>query len=473
MHHQLQRLSSKFRWTQIVRNVAVTIRNFPILRSFAIRGGFAAICLLELSACAPMFQIHDTMIWPPGNETRAIPVDGVSWNCDPTEVITEAGAVTLRSDLLWIRGGSLEVAGGEFIQTRVALIALQKGLEARKDSLKDCSSGQVLIPRITAAVAELAPRSFAEDLNIRYGWNPHAPTYRTVDLLPGMMLRVEGGGTSRAGRELLAFNIDARLDFEVTSSFGQQSAAETPQSLNASTDLAFALSRLNMVVNPPPSPLMVKNITGIADLADPLGDANANAPTFRFWRLLYPATLAHNEALDTVDQTDKRIVLVGTRTTADMEILTAGIAAETSEANWGDLCDPAKAVVEKRTPKMAPSYSRCFNFRNRAIPIPMIRISVNGEGRWVPVGTVLGDILGQQEMPVPTSVVDFTPTTPALDRLVFTAERSRSTLQRLRLRRFFAGRYAALDKGIWTHEPSSSYSNLLRLPVVSGDQISW
>jgi hypothetical protein len=270
----------------------------------------------------------------------------------------------------------------------------------------------------------------------------------------------------------VTFNIEGRLDLEVTSTFGQDMGVETPTTLNVSTDLAPALSRLNMHVEPSPSALAVKNVTGIGDVTDPVGRADPNAPTFRFWRLLYPPMLFHNETFDYVHQEDRRIILLGSRTAADLEDFNKFIAGQNAEAGWSDMCDAVKAVGARRTPEITLGHVGCFTFRNRAIPVAMIHITVNGEQRWVPVGTVLGDVLGQDEMPVPTSVIDFTPAKPAADRLAFTSQRSRRTLQRLRLERFFSGHTAILDKSSGSRG-STQLDHLLRLPLVSGDKLSW
>lgn len=431
---------------------------FPVIKTSA-QSVFIVAIFLALSGCATPFVLSDVgggTIIPLGKANKAIPVAGVKWTCPDESITVGSSTVTLRKG--GFLGGTLQVVGGGALRSRDDLKALQTAL-SDSTSVKDCAESGAPVARIVAAVSEFAPHTYAQDLDVRYGLVRTTPNYRTVDLLPGMMLRVEGNGVYDREK----FFVSSRLDLDVATTIGQAPNEEDPTKLNFSTDLAAPLSRLGLAVeHSVGEDQVIEDLTGVGDLSRPIGNNDANTPTFRYWRLLYPNKLARNTSLDTKHQTSKRILLVGSREVKHLDELTKAAVDNGDELLWRGQCDKPN------------TYTACFTFWNRAIPMAMIRITVNDAEQWVPVGTVLGDVLRSRIGTVPTSVIDFALTEmSADDRAAFETERARETLRALRLERLFSTRYVQLKMSRSGRDSASELRTLLMLPLVSGDIISW
>lgn len=120
------------------------------------------------------------------------------------------------------------------------------------------------------------------------------------------------------------------------------------------------------------------------------------------------------------------------------------------------------------------NWAQCYVFRDRGIPVPYIRVSVNGADRTVPVGTTLGDILDSEELlpfeDLAASIAVFKDTYPrpplSSEEGQVVWDRARWLLSNLKLKRRFAGRAYPVDIESYSKE-------LLYMPVLQGDEITW
>ncbi len=217
--------------------------------------------------------------------------------------------------------------------------------------------GRVQLMR--SLMAQLLPLTFAETLYFRYGLDPAT---RRVDLTPEMRLRV---------------------DFQA-----HQAVDPGTSLLNGFVGSATAYvgigERSGNPVGVPPTPAdatltfdrFLGSLAGLSVTASGGGgggviDLQGAAYQMPHWRLLYPATYPSSAATGFIGPQGNP-TLVGAPTLAALDAATATYASN------GTIAAPAVAAY----------------FRGRATIVPEIPVFVQGERRYVALGTTIRDLLG-------------------------------------------------------------------------------
>jgi len=396
---------------------------------------------------ADRFYVQEPdIIVPPS--ALSVEVPGLRWACSEQKVgvngkihgtwFGEAGpARPLRIDLddkAWTKT-DLQTFQQELDELQIGNCILPKGAVAA-------------IQRIVAAAAAYAPRHFADDLDIRYGYNIAA---NRVDLLPGMRLRVLASNT-RTPETPVHFWLSGTTEFDVLDSFPSDGKGWA-------LDLAAPLSRLG--IEPPTlvrsSDTKIQSVAGIGDLTrPPHSDESGNDRlNYRYWRIYYPSKVSKISSHLITTQLDEDGLFLVVRATQ-----MADIKALPTYSDAKDKCEDANK----------PSIN-CLSFRNRAIPLPMIQIALNHEQLWVPVGTTLRDLIQQIQGPPPST--DLT-VANVKERHQIDAVYFDSVLRRLRVERLFDGRPAILNNAkSCESKHEEGLHCLLLLPIAAGDRLSW
>lgn len=224
------------------------------------------------------------------------------------------------------------------------------------------------------AIARFMPQTFAETLYYAYGLNlGGGPGTGTIDLRPGMILRVDFAGynyvwTSAQNNWLNGFAGNSRLEFEI-GDFYNTSAAWT-QGMDAF--VAQLVSAGVMSVPPPPSISGQPQQAGVADAAD-LFYPGFPQP---FYRLFFPRSV-----LDP-----------------------SGTGSTTTSSNFSLVSAASYTQLSTATTTPSASSPVAF-FRGRAVVTACIRISVNGNDVVVPIGTTLGNVLDRYAARPPASAL--------------------------------------------------------------------
>jgi hypothetical protein len=212
---------------------------------------------------------------------------------------------------------------------------------------------------ITEAVSRALPQTFAESLYLAYGLRLDLGC---IDLRPGVVLRAEYEayqsvpGTEQA--TLSGYVTTAVADYEVVYDAG-----------GAVTGLDGFLSRLVAaggvtLTNPVPPAPNPRQYGGGGVL-----DTFATAMSLPFVRLVYPKSFPATNAVGSSFPQQNVVLLAATTLTA----------LDTATGNVRDGVPPGAAAA--------------VYLRGRAVLRPMLRVTVDGAPRLVPVGTTLGDVL--------------------------------------------------------------------------------
>jgi hypothetical protein len=487
------------------------------------------------------------VIVPPGNDHtggRTVFVDGVRWSCakPATVVVSSDYELTLRSAYLFgvISGGPLEILispSGSWNRGTLKNLATDLRAQLSQPQFTDCiktTTAQLAADRIFLALADLAPRDFGADLDIRYGFNPDR---QKVDLLPGMRLRVETSGVAYLEQpiegDITTQNVEhfvgAVRDFDVVELFDRMDK-------RWSLELAAPLARLRVEAGREEKSEdsndvnFATNAAGMADLVEPVERRTDGQEKqgHKYWRLLYPGMMGNIGVRALSAQAEARIprfmLLVASQTLDgldtieatwrkyyDVDALRQRARARVQSAQR-DLDRAKRKFDESRRPEDRNELDRrqnardraqqefdravrdttpavndtakwlyenchgivayCFVLRDRTVAYPTISVRVNGEIRWVPVGMTLGELLadGVGGRRAVDSLLRAVELTN-VDMALLQRERFALQLKTLRLTRAFAGNRAEL-----TFAPSVSTElsdAVLRLPLVAGDILSW
>ncbi|MGW0883143.1 hypothetical protein [Streptomyces sp. NPDC002671] len=236
------------------------------------------------------------------------------------------------------------------------------------------------VAALTEAVSRSMPQTFDETLYFAYGLRFDRGYF---DLRPGIVMRVEYEGYQIApgaqGNPLSGFITAGVADYEVAS---YDNSGTWTNGLDA---FLAELARQNGVDVPNPS----GPPTGQGQLYGSAGafDLFAKALRLPYARLVYPRTLLPTTTPGSLWPQQNAVLLAAT-TLGALDAATENVRRQ----------DPPGGGV-------AAAY-----LRGRAVVRAMVRISVNGAPRLVPVGTTLGNVLASEgrrpsDVPVPLSGV--------------------------------------------------------------------
>ncbi|MFC5889730.1 hypothetical protein RMN57_32890 [Kitasatospora sp. CM 4170] len=234
------------------------------------------------------------------------------------------------------------------------------------------------VAALTEAVSRSMPQTFAETLYFAYGLRFDRGFF---DLRPGLVLRVEYEAYQIApggqGDPLSGFVTTGVADYEVAS---YENAGTWTNGLDA---FLAGLARQNGVDVPNPSGPAAGQLYGSGGVFDLF----AKALRLPYARLVFPRTLLPTTTPGSLWPQQNAVLL---------------------SAATLDALDAATENVRRQDPPgsgVAAAY-----LRGRAVVRAMVRISVNGASRLVPVGTTLGNVLASEgrrpsAVPVPLSGV--------------------------------------------------------------------
>ncbi|MFI1564696.1 hypothetical protein ACH4ZX_16880 [Streptomyces sp. NPDC020490] len=216
------------------------------------------------------------------------------------------------------------------------------------------------VAALSEAVSRSLPQTFPETLYLAYGLRFDNGC---LDLRPGVILRVEYEGfqvvSGSQGTALSGYVTTASADYEVTA---HDRSGRWTSGLDA---FLAALTRQGVVVPDPtgPVPGQLYGGGGVLDLF---------APTLQqpFTRLVYPPTVLPATSPGSLFPQQHPVLL----------------AAATPDA-----LDAATENVRHRNPP-GPGAAAAY-FRGRATVRALVRVTVDGAPREVPLGTTLGDVL--------------------------------------------------------------------------------
>ncbi|MGW6982193.1 hypothetical protein ACWGE1_22605 [Streptomyces sp. NPDC054932] len=226
---------------------------------------------------------------------------------------------------------------------------------------------------LTEAVSRAMPQTFAETLYFTYGLQFDRGCF---DLRPGLVVRVEyesyqtAGGAQ--GKDLSGFVTGGSADYEVAS---YDRSGTWLSGLDA---FLAALSQKGVVVPNPSGPDgdQLYGSGGVFDLF-------ASALQLPYARLVYPPQLLRTTSPGSTKPQDNAVLLAGP-TPASLDAATDNV---------------------RRGSAPGPGVAKAY-LRGRAIVRALVRITVNGAPRLVPLGTTLGNVLASEgrrppALPVP------------------------------------------------------------------------
>lgn len=471
------------------------------------------VCLLSIcTGCTSIsnkFTVDtsgaDPLIYGPGMQPERpllIPLEGFEMPCWHTtvKVSTKHNAVTftLLNRLWYGTEGLVRIPIAKFSPDVGRVLAREDSAilyENLKSGLSKLGACQFSKPK--SSVAELAaqrlqvalPRPYSQVLRTAYNyrvWNKEGGATAiaiSVDLLPGMRLRVENSlPISPSG---------------ISSTAGHPSSFAAPTYIyfHALTgpELCDPGSRVNQagfLCEPghdlPESKSYVSAVGGLArlglrqtednKLSGPVTDAayvtsslidllertEIGEGAWRYWRLWMP--VQRDTALS------KALGDPGTGSPENSNSTPLLIAGLTLSA----LNEPAYHTTTPCLPQKASPY-RCHSLRYRVVPVPEFILHVNGQREWVPIGTTLADVLAdrlqdgfsarpyffwaadKQEEPVTS--------TP------FSVTTARRVLEAVKVHRMQAGRNLSVAPRSFTSD--KDVYRFLRLQLVPGDEVTW
>lgn len=200
-------------------------------------------------------------------------------------------------------------------------------------------------------------------------------------------------------------------------------------------------------------------LTAVSSIIDLYERADRGAGIWKKWRLWFPNS---RRVVASTPFTD------GSAGSNDTKTILPVLIAAQDLATLDRLTQGAKAPPCKELPNELNTAWHCYFMYFRAAPVPEIAIRVNGDQRWVPVGTTLHDLVAplQQADGIHAGSGQVDAGAGLL------AERAAARLLgRVQIKRQFDGlaypvRPDRLDNGL-------DASRFLRLQLLSGDEISW
>lgn len=389
-------------------------------------------CLLSLAGCRSYVVVQCSAgpyLLPPGLESPDLTftVQGVARRT-PFEVASKYFALTTGVHRYFEPVSVLTIRRSLIVQTEGTIAKRCKSIAASDDAVradfvsfrKTLEKAEIAghikprgAERIAARIAELVPAPPASALFYHYGFAKQADKRATIDLLPGMRVRLEHG-LYQLDPEALSSGSPTQAQGYIgtgSSYFSIQDFHDdtaTPRRyVDAFTGTLRGMGALETQSAPP-------RLTGAAEI---------DLAVRRFLRVIYPTTLWDSTKINP-DLPGQRPLLV---------------VAET----YCGLAEPAVDCT-----KVAPDSptllgrDRLF-FRARSLPIPEIAVTINGEQQYVPVGTTLRNVIRRTAVWSEWEIA-----------------------QRVRLRRRAGTRMVPVR---FRTEDSAAVD----LPLVGGDDVSW
>jgi hypothetical protein len=456
-----------------IRHVVALPRNFPHGSLRSPREGVIGLTFVFLlSACANTFNVvggAPPLIYPHG----AGPIEGgllhvslpLNSGVDLDQCSTQTGALATSKD---VGGGAIT------LRRRFASFLSGEPLEAELENpagVDPISAADGVMTLLTSkwsqciiasddramaaeAVAAAVPRTYEEDLELRYGLT--AKKRRFVDLAPGMRLRIEMGLTIRH---------DSRPDTDTSKPRYQYSGATTVEydvvEVSRTAEHELGLSTLSSRLGLVSQPLIV--FDGIASgVNENVGQASGLIETLpvdpnvgvhgarKYWRLFYPKFfLPGSDNNRKILDADETVIFA---IASDLPSLAAFTAAE----KLTEACNDNTLHVE------------CLSFRARGMALPLIPIRVNGETRWVEVGTTLLDVLAPVFAPQRAS-----PILGGSGRQTTSNFAAVNAIGRFELRRHTLGGATVLLSLLPVPTSARDAGEMLRVPLAIGDEIRW
>lgn len=459
-------------------------------------------------------SLPDPVVYAPGTHpghSLRIPLEGFEMACESATVkvtvrldsddkqIELAFPVTMR---LWAgQSGLGRIAVAEIPQdVAVKLTRSSRGglygalVEALSKNPKFCGFTRPAghAPELAARALQLAlPRPYSAVLQSAYNYRVWPPeggksAYEvSIDMLPGMRLRVENSvpispaGMNTKNQHPSSYAAPAFISFHALtgrelcdprSMVSNSSATHICMKDNSQWERETYLSAADGLARLGLRQHEDHQISGVdadrayptSGLLDLLERADTGDGAWRYWRLWIPV---HRNTNFTKRLEDKPVGGSHEEST-DTPLLIAA----------GDLRDLNNLDYKFDTPcKNIPSTVRCHSLRYRAVPVPEFVLYVNGELKWVPVGTTLADLLAPQLQdgfaPRAYFLSGEKDATDIADPMPFSAAASRRVLAGVTARRMLeGGRQAVVASSVTSDE---AVQRFLRLQLVPGDEVTW
>lgn len=236
-------------------------------------------------------------------------------------------------------------------------------------AVEDAGAYPWAIGLIRQLIAGAMPQTFEETLFYRYGlWRDDS--IRIVDLMPGTRLRLANalyqtvtGGTSQAKNGFVATGGET---MDLVDAIPQGGGGTLPAGAKRSLSVDSFLSLIypgGGQANPAP-----------VVAAGPI-DFFAGTNRQAYYRLLYPTSFLSSGSTGSATITDN-IALIGA-------------------ATWKILAEVTRQYATSGTLPAGLNYYAAY-FRGRSSITPLINVSVQGEPRWVPLGTSVRQLLSSQ-----------------------------------------------------------------------------
>ena len=345
--------------------------------------------------------------------------------------------------------------------------ALFKALKEKAQKLRVRQGPNTLAAeRLAISLAARLPRSTSKTWSDLYAYDP---ALRSLSLMPGMRLRLEG---------VIPVTADADEKKRLEKSHGSIAApsylylSPWDDNANGSITLSPALRGLGVdssdkiceggkseECQPEPKPWY--HAVGLSSLIE---------QKWRYWTLVYPKDLGPARGSDGALQFVHEeliprdgapaVLLVAATNVADMAAFIAAAKA----------VEQAKAVPQSQKSKKTSidcenTPTRCFVLRYRVLPVPEILVTVQGVQRWIEIGTTVGMVLAPHE---PMRA----PRTLAGQHLSAIEEwrnaDTRLSVRRLDVHRLYRGNRHAIE--VQPGSPAASIRNVVLQP---GDEIKW
>lgn len=478
----------------------------------------------------------DPVIYRPGStpgKALRIPLEGFRFNCPPKQIlVSEKHRLRLSSEFYAGASGIHKIAMAEL--DAHAAVDLNSAAENAHDSLTaamgtmtgskaDCplSNREISDPDIAAYVAADIIRSHlprAYSATLRHNYNHRlwprpgdTTTWISIDMLPGMRLRVENSipispfGIFAASSHPSSFAAATYLYFHALSgselcdpkgvpsvSGPHFCTSSEPREGTTLVSAVGGLARLGLqqrtadaaVVSEVPKefPAPARDATHAATapeakpkerdtttlwaqptsgLIDLLERTDLGGGAWRHWRLWLPAHRNTNP--------NESVYNEGKGSFED-QFNTPMLRAANSIADLGSVLPGPIGPCQSTD---APTNWRCHSLHYRAVPVPEISISINGVPQWVPVGTTLGNLLASRlHNPSFASVTPKPPT--GLDSSArWAAGEGAAQRRALRDVQVFRRHLGALYPVVGSHDNAVRQHRFLRLQLLPGDEIKW
>lgn len=480
----------------------------------------------------------DPVIYRPGStpgKALKVPLEGFRFSCPPKQIlVSEKHRLRLSSELYAGASGIHKTAMAEL--DAQAAVDLNSSAENAHDSLTaalgalthsktDCplSAREISDPDMAAYVAADIIRSHLPSTysaTLRHAYNHRlwpkpgeTTTWISMDMLPGMRLRVENSvpiapfGINSAPSHPSSFAAATYLYFHALSGaelcdpsgvpsvtsphfctsskpraweettfvsaagglarLGLQQTATDPASASAAPTVAAPRERSSTNAATPQSAntttigtttLWAQQTSGLIDL---LERTDLDGGAWRHWRLWLPA---HRNTYPSKPITDER------GGSSEDPFNTPMLRAANTIADLGNVLPGPNGPCQSAE---APTNWRCHSLHYRAVPVPEISISINGVPQWVPVGTTLGNLLASRlHNPSFASVTPKPPT--ALDSSArWAAGEGAAQHRALRDVQVFRRHLGALYPVVGSHDNAVRQHRFLRLQLLPGDEIKW